>query len=52
MILWERMRGTHSNRNGLTAPLIHRVRSFRLGIGVVEPFRALTPGVSEIRIAA
>jgi CheY-like chemotaxis protein len=36
----------------LTTPLIHRLRSFRLGIGVVEPFRVLMPGDTEIRIAA
>jgi CheY-like chemotaxis protein len=36
----------------LTTPLIHRLRSFRLGIGVVEPFRVLMPGDAEIRIAA
>lgn len=36
----------------LTTPLIHRLRSFRLGIGVVEPFRVLMPGDSEIRVAA
>jgi hypothetical protein len=48
-------------RNGLllapqghevTAPLIHRLRSFALGIGVVEPFRVLMPGESEMRVAA
>jgi hypothetical protein len=36
----------------LTTPLIHRLRSFRLGVGVVEPFRVLMPGDTEIRIAA
>jgi CheY-like chemotaxis protein len=36
----------------VTTPLIHRLRSFRLGIGVVEPFRVLMPGDAEIRIAA
>lgn len=48
-------------RNGLllapkghevNAPLIHRLRSFVLGVGVVEPFRILMPSASEIRVAA
>jgi hypothetical protein len=48
-------------RNGLllapkghevTTPLVHRLRSFVLGVGVEEPFRVLMPGDAEIRIAA
>jgi CheY-like chemotaxis protein len=36
----------------VNAPLIHRLRSFVLGVGVVEPFRILMPGSSAMRVAA
>jgi CheY-like chemotaxis protein len=36
----------------LTTPLILRLRAFARGVGVVEPFRVLMPGDTEIRVAA
>jgi FixJ family two-component response regulator len=36
----------------VTTPLILRLRSFVLGVGVVEPFRVLMPGDAEMRVAA
>jgi CheY-like chemotaxis protein len=36
----------------VTTPMIHRFRSFVLGVGVREPFRVLMPANGEIRLAA